>query len=82
MTDTDAEQTLAEAWQAAATSYRAYAAKLEAANAAQAAEILRLHRLTAEMGQAYATLYGAYVKRTQSALAAGLLRYVVTGDKP
>lgn len=78
MTDQDgarAAQAMADAWQVAASNYRAYAARLEETNRQQAAHIVQLERTNAR-------LTAAYTYRTQTALAAGLVRFVVMGDRP
>lgn len=46
------------------------------------AEILRLRARVVQLERENAALHAAYVDRTQKALAAGLVRWVVTGDRP
>lgn len=48
----------------------------------QQAEILRLRYQVYVLEKAYPMATAAYIKRTQEALAAGLVRWVVTGDRP
>lgn len=46
------------------------------------AEILRLRARVVQLERENAALQSAYLDRTQKALAAGLVRWVVTGDRP
>ena len=46
------------------------------------AEMLRLRQRNRELEAENAVLQAAYTRRTQLALAAGLVRFVVTGDAP
>ena len=48
----------------------------------QQAEILRLRYQVYVLEKAYRMTIAAYVRQTQTALAAGLVRWVVTGDRP
>ena len=66
---------MASAWQVTASNYRKYAECLEETTREQAAYIVQLERTNAR-------LTAAYTYRTQTALAAGLVRFVVTGERP
>jgi hypothetical protein len=46
------------------------------------AEVLRLRARNRQLEAENAALQAAYTRRTQLALAAGLVRFVVTGDAP
>lgn len=48
----------------------------------QQAEILRLRNQVRVLEAAYGMATAAYIRRTQQTLGAGLVRWVVTGDKP
>ena len=50
--------------------------------AEQQAEILRLRDRVYLLEKAYQMATVAYVRQTQTALAAGLVRFVMTGDRP
>lgn len=69
------EETLAADYQVAVSCFIAYAGLLERANAQQLAYIQKLEAENA-------ALRAAYTRQTQLALAAGLVRFVMTGDRP
>lgn len=66
MIDTDAERALLQ----------------QATILEQQAEILRLRHQVRLLEVAYQGMFVAYTRRTQEALAAGLVRFVMTGDRP